>query len=98
MSCTVLRPVRDLLVSSGQQWLGHTINANNAKGMVNGVFCDSVNSRGRGDTGLRHLVVALDKVIWDFRCRTIFEREAFVFEVLKSRFFTHVRWHVNWLN
>ena len=91
MSCTALRPARDLLVTSGQQWLGLTINTNNAKEMLNGVFCDSVDSRSRGDTGLRHLVVALNKVIWDYRCRIIFEREAFVFDVLKSRFFTRVR-------
>ena len=50
-----------------------------------------MDSRSRGDTGLRHLVVALNKVIWDYRCRIIFEREAFVFDVLKSRFFTRVR-------
>ena len=68
---------RDLLVTSGQQWLGLTINTNNAKEMLNGVFCDSVDSRSRGDTGLRHLVVAWNKVLWDYRCRIIFEREAF---------------------
>ena len=45
----------------------------------------------RGDTGLRHLVVSLNKVIWDYRSRIIFEHEAFVFDVLKSRFFTRVR-------
>ena len=32
----------------------------------------------------RHLVVALNKVVWDYRCRIIFD-------VLKSRFFTRVR-------
>ena len=39
MSCTALRPARDLLVTSGQQWLGLTINTNNAKEILNGVFC-----------------------------------------------------------
>ena len=47
--------------------------------MLNGVLCDSVDSINRGDTGLGHLVVALSKVIRDYRCRIIFEREAFVF-------------------
>ena len=42
-------------------------------------------------TGRRHLVVALKQVIWDYRCRIISEQEAFAFEVLKSRFFTHVK-------
>ena len=50
-----------------------------------------MDSRSRGDTGLRHLVVALNKVIWDYPCRIIFEREGFVCNVLKARFFTRVR-------
>ena len=78
-------------MTSGQQWLGLTVNTNNAKEMLNGVFSDKVDSKSRGDTGLRHLVVGLNKVIWDYRCRIIFEREAFVFEVLKARFFARVR-------
>ena len=54
---------------------------NNTKEMLNGVFSAKVESKSRGDTGLRHLVVALNIVIWDYRCRTILKREAFVFEV-----------------
>ena len=54
MSCRELRPARDLLVTSGWQWLGRIINVNNAKEMLNGGFGDSVDSRSRGDTGLRH--------------------------------------------
>ena len=50
-----------------------------------------MDSKSRGDTGLRHLVVGLNKVIWDYRCRIIFEREAFVFEVLKARFLARVK-------
>ena len=48
--------------------------------MLHGVFCDSVDSRGRGDIGLRHLVVALNNGEWDNRCRIIFEREAVAFD------------------
>ena len=59
--------------------------------MLNGVFPDKVESKSTGDTGLRHLVVGLNKVIWDYRCRIIFEREAFVFEVLKARFLARVK-------
>ena len=70
-------------------------NTNNVKKMLNGVFCDRVDSRSRGDPGLRHLVVALNKVIWDYRCRIIFEREAFVFEASKSRFFACVKPYFN---
>ena len=58
---------------------------------LNGVFSDKVDSKSRGDTGLRHLVVGLNKVICDYRCRIVFEREAFVFEVMKARFFTRVK-------
>ena len=75
ISCSASRPARDLLVTSGQRWLGLTIDTNNEKEMLNGVFCDSVDSKSRGDTGLRHLVIALNKVIWDYR----FERKAYVF-------------------
>ena len=31
--------------------------------MLNGAFNDNVDSKSRGDTGLRHLVVELNKVI-----------------------------------
>ena len=41
-----------------------TVNTNNAKEMLNGVFSDEVGSKCRGDTGLRQLVVALNGVIW----------------------------------
>ena len=58
---------------------------------MNGVFSDKVDLKSRGDTGLRHFVVGLKKVLWDYRCRIIFEREAFVFKVLKARFFTRVK-------
>ena len=68
-------------MTSGQQWLGLTVNTNNAKEMLNGVFSAKVESKIRGNIGLRRLVVALNKLIWDYRCRTIFEREALVFEV-----------------
>ena len=86
MSCRALTPARHLLVTSGQQWLRLTINNQSAKEILK--CCDNVNSRCRGDTGLlRHLVVALNKVIWDYRCRIVFEREAFVFDGLKYRFF-----------
>ena len=44
----------------------------------NGVFSDKLDSKSRGDTGLRNLVVALNNVKWDYRCRIIFEQEAFV--------------------
>ena len=81
LSFRVLRPARELLVTSGQQWLGHAVSTINAKETLNGVFSAMVESKSRGNTGLRHLVVALKKVIWDYRCRTIFEREDFVFEV-----------------
>ena len=91
MLCQVLRPARELLVTSGQQWLGLTVNTSNAKEMLSGVFSHKVDSKSRGDTGLRHLVVGLNKVIWDYRCRIIFEREAFVFEVLKARFVARVK-------
>ena len=79
------------LVTSGQQWLGLTVNTNNAKEMLNGVFSDKVDSKSRGDTGLRHLVVGLNKVKCDYHCRIIFEREAYVLEVLKTRFFAWVK-------
>ena len=36
-------------------------------------------------------MIALNKVIWDYRNRIVSEQEAFVFEVLKSRSFTIVR-------
>ena len=91
MLCRALRLVRDLLVTSGQQWLGITINTSNAKDTLNRVLCNNVESRSRGDTGLRYFVVAFNKVIWDNRNRIVFEQEAFVFEVLKSRSFTSVR-------
>ena len=61
----------NLLVTSGQQWLGLTLNTNNAEEMLNRVFSDKVDSKSRGDTGLRHLVVGLNKVIWDYICRII---------------------------
>ena len=70
--------------ASAQQWLGLTIDTIYAKEMLNRVFGDNMGSRSRGDTGLRHLVVALNKLIWDYCCRIIFEREAFDFEVLES--------------
>ena len=54
-------------------------------------FSDNVESKSTGDTGLRHLVVGLNKVMWDYRCRIIYEREAFVFEVLKARFVAQVK-------
>ena len=63
----------------------YSINTSNAKEMLNVVFCDSVDSRSRGDPGLMHFVVALNKVIWDYCGRIIFEREAFVYDVLKSK-------------
>ena len=37
LSCRVLRLARELLVTSGQQWLGHAVSANNAKEILNGV-------------------------------------------------------------
>ena len=46
---------------------------NNAMEMLNGVFSDKADSKSRGDTGLRHLVVGLNKVIWDYRCKITFE-------------------------
>ena len=72
MVCRVLRPARELLVTSGQQWLGLTVNTNHAKEMLNGVFSDKVDSKSREDTSLR-LKVGLNKVIWDYRCRIILE-------------------------
>ena len=45
--------------------------------MLNGVFSDKADSK--------ITVVGLNKVMWDYRCRIIYEREAFVFEVLKAR-------------
>ena len=39
-------------------------DTNSAKEMLSGVFSDEVDSKSRGDTGLRHLVVGLNKVIW----------------------------------
>ena len=45
--------------------------------MLNGVFSDKVDSK--------ITVVGLNKVMRDYRCRIIYEREAFVFEVLKAR-------------
>ena len=47
---------------------GLTINPNNGKKMLDRVFGDTVDSRNRGDTGLRHLVVAMNIVIWDYHC------------------------------
>ena len=44
-----------------------------AGGVLNGVFCD--------------IVVALDGVMWDYRCGIVCEQDAFVFDVLKSGFF-----------
>ena len=73
MLCRVLRPARELLVTSGQQWLGFTINTNNVKEILNGVFSDKVDLKSRDDTVLRHLVVGLNKVIWDYRSRIIYE-------------------------
>ena len=87
----MLRLVRDLLVTSGQQWLGITINTSNAKDTLNRVLYSNVESRSRGDTGLWYFVVALNKVIWDYHNRIVFEQVAFVFEVLKSRSFTSGR-------
>ena len=89
MLCRALRLIRDLLDTSGQQWLGITINTSNAKDTLNRVLCNNVESRSRGDTGLRYFVVVLNKLIWDYRNRIGFEQEAFVFEV--SRSFTSVR-------
>ena len=82
--CRVLRLARELLVTSGQQWLGLTVNTNYAKEMLNGVFLDKLDSKRRGDTVLRHLVVGLKKVIWDYHCRIIFEREALVFDIMRN--------------
>ena len=42
MLCRALRLVRDLLVTSGQQWLGITINTSNAKDTLNRVLCNNV--------------------------------------------------------
>ena len=65
-------------------------DTNSAKEMLSGVFSNEVDSKIKGDTGLRHLVVGLNKFIWDYSCRIIFEREAFVFEMLKARLFARV--------
>ena len=53
--------------------LGFTINTNNVKEILNGVFSDKVDLKSRDDTVLRHLVVGLNKVIWDYRSRIIYE-------------------------
>ena len=50
-------------MTSGQQWLGHAVSTNNAKEILSGVFSAKVESKSRGNSGLRHLVVALNKVI-----------------------------------
>ena len=63
LSRRVLRLARELLVTSGQQWLGHAVSRNNAKEILNRVDSAKVESKSRGNTGLRHLVVALNKVI-----------------------------------
>ena len=66
MSRSVLGPARGLLVTSEPQGLGFTVNTNNAKSIFNGVFSDKVDLKGRGYTGRRHLVVALNKLIWGY--------------------------------
>ena len=53
-------------------------------------FCDNEYSSSWGDTGPRHLVVALNKVIWDYLCWIIFEWKLLLM-CLKSRFFTRGR-------
>ena len=85
VTCKELQPTRDLLAWYAQRSFDMEIDTARELAMLNAVFSDRV-GHNEGDRRLRHLVVALNKVIWDMRCRIIFDSEVFVFNVLRSLF------------